>query len=346
MAYLSRAMAASDHFPKVSRELGLRHVMQSACTLSYTREGVQTFRSLGAFNQDANASKSRLAGIWATELESLGRVTNDLQLPFENPVMGMLMACQSDEWYGQVQEESQSRVGKPDTGFGLRFLTLPLENTRPDNEEPELRTEEPEEEEAQRKYVTSTVADLHCFLQRAKYIKLAPEAADLYVKAWYPWIGQQDLPGKWLNGYRDKANPNVLRVSWAFRCIELFEAISARQTPGTEDIHITASAMERAIEFCKLATYSAKHCQITVGQAEANYRSQKEAEKAASIQNSKWAATFNQPALLTAWVKECQKAGKTQRSAIRSINSSTRRKLKAELDLDIEAIVSKYWDAA
>jgi hypothetical protein len=343
IAHLNQALAASDEFTAVSRGLGLKNRMPSAGTLIFSREAVATLRSLGAHNQDATASKSMLSGLWSAEANPVGRKTEAAFLSFKNPVLGMLLACQPDEWYGNVREEAQARVGKTDTGFGIRFLTVPLENTSRDSGEYVPRQTDPEQEEGVRSNVTAHVQDLHQLLQSARWIRLDSEAEANFRDIWHPWINAQQCRG-WLDGYKAKASANVLRVAWGFRCMELFDAIALGTRPSGGDIKITGSAMERAIEFCKLTTRSAQHCQATVMEAEGIYQAQKAAEKATSIQNSKWAATFTQPALLMAWVKECQQGGKTQRSAIRSINSSIRRKLKDDLRLDIEAIVSDYWN--
>jgi hypothetical protein len=342
IAHLNQALAASDEFTSVSRSLGLRNRMPSAGTLIFSREAVATLRSLGAHNQDATASKSMLSGLWSAEANPVGRKTEAAFLSFKNPVLGMLLACQPDEWYGNVREEAQARVGKTDTGFGIRFLTVPLENTSRDSGEYVPRQTDPEQEEGHRANVTAHVQDLHQLLQSARWIRLDSDAEANFRDIWHPWINAQQCQG-WLDGYKAKASANVLRVAWGFRCMELFDAIALGTRPSVGDIKITGSAMERAIEFCKLTTRSAQHCQATVMEAEGIYQAQKAAEKATSIQNSKWAATFTQPALLMAWVKQCQQGGKTQRSAIRSINSSIRRKLKDDLRLDIEAIVSEYW---
>ena len=339
---LKTAIAAAGYWPYIAKQF-TRCQLRSAGTLIFNREAVSMFESFSQNNQSEQGLKAAIAGFWAGEQEPTIRKTDSELIIPEDSVIGMVTACQSGQMRKIIETEIQKKAGAINTGFGLRFVSVDLENTAK-----AAKSEFIERDYS--KFIGDPV-DLHPLMEQFAAVVSAldksfsviftDEATAFYRDIWFEWLNDQNFTG-WFDGYKSKAQANLIRLAWAYRCMAIFDDIANGVT--NIELKIGQPDVARAFEVIQRSTAKLVHEVALIEKKQDLDEKSKESEKQQSLVKSKYYVLFTDPSLTHQWVVDKRSTGtSTFRLLLQKINGARRAELKKR-GIDVAVILKPVWD--
>ena len=339
---LKTAIAAAGYWPYVAKQFTSCQ-LRSAGTLIFNREAVSMFESFSQNNQSEQGLKAAIAGFWAGEQEPTIRKTDSELIIPEDSVIGMVTACQSGQMRKIIETEIKKKAGAINTGFGLRFVSVDLENT--------AKSAKSEFIERDYSQFIGDPVDLHPLMEQFAAVvsvlgKSSPviftdEATAFYRDIWFEWLNDQTFTG-WFDGYKSKAQANLIRMAWAYRCMAIFDDIANGVT--NIELKIGQSDVARAFEVIQRSTAKLVHEVALIEKNQDLDEKSKESEKQQSLVKSKYHVLFTDPSLTHQWVMDKRSTGTTTfRLLLQKVKGSRRAELKKQ-GVDVALILRNVWD--